>query len=161
LLTQAHFDVERITPAAIMSHRPHETMTTASSQPFFYIDSMGDALKEFWSPPNLDRDDTDELIATDPRVITDHMIGVLPCPNNPPPPDGWRYWRLHEAVPPALVALATKMLNDGKRYPMGTFVQTHCEREFVGARVEWHDTKGATGENGCFRGVSLMRPSAQ
>ena len=29
----------------------------------------------------------------------------------------------------------------------------------VGARVEWHDTQGATGAKGCFRGVNLMSPT--
>lgn len=117
---------------------------------------MGNALNEVWTAPEAPVDVT-EHVSTDPRVITDHAIGQLPCPPNPAPPEGWRYWRLHEHVPAALAALSVKMLHDSKTYPMGSFVQTRCADELVAARVEWHDIQGATGKRGCFRGVNLLR----
>jgi hypothetical protein len=98
----------------------------------------------------------DELVTIDPRVDADHSIGVLPCPNNPPPPEGWRYWR--DRVTPALGAFASKILGDFTRYPMGAFIQTEINGQRVAARVEWHDLQGATGKRGCFRGVNLMQP---
>jgi hypothetical protein len=118
---------------------------------------MPNAIGEPWVAPPPDEDDLEELIVVDPRLVTDHGIGVLPCPSNPPPPDGWRYWKAHEKVPSALGALALKLRNDAKRYPMGAFVQTRHEGELVAARVEWHDTRGSDGAKGCFRGVNLMR----
>jgi len=121
--------------------------------------AMGNALTESWSAPEP-QPDAAEHLSLDPRIITDHKIGQLPCPLNPAPPEGWRYWHLHEHVPAALAALTLKMLNDSKTYPMGSFVQTRCADELVAARVEWHDIKGATGEKGCFRGVNLLRRTA-
>jgi hypothetical protein len=118
---------------------------------------MSNALTEAWAAPVLGPDASDELLAIDPRVITNHAIGQLPCPPNPAPPDGWRYWGAHEKVPPALGALTVKMLHDAKDYPMGAFVQTRHEGELVAARVEWHDLQGASGLKGCFRGVNLLR----
>jgi hypothetical protein len=118
---------------------------------------MSNALDEAWVPPAPDPDSTDELISVDPRMITNHAIGQLPCPPNPRPPEGWRYWKGREKVPAELANLALKIRNDSKTYPMGAFVQILHEQELVAARVEWHDTKGATGEKGCFRGVNLMR----
>ena len=118
---------------------------------------MANALEEDWAAPVLEPDSVDELIAIDPRVVTDHAIGVLPCPLNPAPPDGWRYWHGKESVPAALSALTVKMLHDSQHYPMGAFVQVLHEGEPVAARVEWHDLQGATGKKGCFRGVNLMR----
>ena len=117
---------------------------------------MGNTLNEPWVAP-VPPKDGEEHLDLDPRVITNHQIGALPCPSNPPPPQGWRYWHLHEHVPPALAALTLKMLNDSKTYPMGTFMQTRCADELVAARVEWHDFQGATGKVGCFRGVNLLR----
>jgi hypothetical protein len=121
---------------------------------------MANALSDSWAAPEPEVGSADELIAIDLRVIVDHAIGQLPCPRNPAPPDGFRYWRLHEHVPPALGALSVKMLHDSTRYPMGAFVQIWHEQELVAARVEWHDVKGATGEKGCFRGVNLLRRAA-
>ena len=118
---------------------------------------MSNALKEPWSAPTPDPESADELIARDPRVITDHHIGALPCPPNPPPPDGWRYWKAHEKVPAVLVALTVRMRDDSKLYPMGAFVQIRNDGELVAARVEWHDTRGSDGAKGCFRGVNLLR----
>jgi hypothetical protein len=122
--------------------------------------NMANALSDPWEAPEPEVNSADELIVVDPRVVVDHVVGRLPCPRNPAPPDGWRYWKLHEHVPAALGALSVKMLHDGKVYPMGAFVQIWHEQELVAARVEWHDVKGATGEQGCFRGVNLLRRSA-
>jgi hypothetical protein len=106
-----------------------------------------------WAPSDPSPDG--ELVDLDPRVDADHTIGVLPCPSNPPPPEGWRYWR--DRVTPALGAFASKLLNDSARYPMGSFIQAEIDGELVAARVEWHDLQGATGKRGCFRGVNLMQ----
>jgi hypothetical protein len=119
--------------------------------------AMPNALNEPWAPPEPEETSTEELIVVDPRVVVDHAIGQLPCPRNPPPPDGWRYWKPQEKVPAVLGKLAAKIRDDAKRYPMGAFVQLRCDGEFVAARVEWHDVKGATGQKGCFRGVNLLR----
>lgn len=113
------------------------------------------ALNEPWTPPAPPV--ADESVAMDPRVVTAHVVGQLPCPANPPPPDGWRYWKAHEKVPAALGELAAKILQDPKQYPMGAFVQTLCGDEAVAARVEWHDERGRDHARGCFRGVNLMR----
>jgi hypothetical protein len=106
-----------------------------------------------WVPPEPPTED--ELVTIDPRVDAAHTIGVLPCPSNPPPPEGWRYWRAH--VTQSLGAFATKLLRDPAQYPMGSFIQAEIDGERVAARVEWHDLQGATGKRGCFRGVNLMQ----
>lgn len=110
-----------------------------------------------WKPPPPPND-RELLKEVDPRVDATHRIGVLPCPNNPPPPIGWVYWR--DSVPALAGKLAADMLHDSAQYPMGCFVQTLIEGQLVGARVEWHDLQGASGKKGCFRGVNLMKPSA-
>src|SRR6185369_2060219 len=112
-------------------------------------------LDDAWLAPELAGED--ELISVDPRVVTNHVVGALPCPVNPRPPDGWKYWT--GPVSSALGALASKILADPQRYPMGAFVQTFVAGERVAARVEWHDLQGATGKRGCFRGVNLLRES--
>jgi hypothetical protein len=108
-----------------------------------------------WEPPPSPSD-SELLKEVDPRVDATHHIGVLPCPNNPPPPIGWVYWK--GAVPALAGKLAADMLHDSAQYPMGCFVQTLIGGQLVGARVEWHDLQGATGKKGCFRGVNLMKP---
>jgi len=118
---------------------------------------VANALKEGWVAQALLPGAATELVDVDPRVIQGHQIGQLPCPPNPAPPDGWRYWKAREAVPHALGELAKKILRDAATYPMGAFVQTFHEQELVAARVEWHDVQGATNTKGCFRGVNLMR----
>ena len=115
---------------------------------------------EKWDPPKLDVDaDEGALLGElDPRVEQHHVAG-RPCPVNPPPPAGWKY--LHpkgHVVTSKAVKLATDMLSDPEKYPMGTFVQTICDGELIGARVEWHNVQGATGKEGVFRGVNLMLP---
>jgi hypothetical protein len=95
------------------------------------------------------------VVETDPRIEQDHVAGQLPCPPNPPPPVGWKYW--NHSVRASLVELATRLLHDAKTYPMGSFVQTWMDGELVAARVEWHDFQGASGKRGCFRGVNLMQ----
>jgi hypothetical protein len=113
-------------------------------------------LNEPWIPPDPPSDNAQPPVnVVDPRVVQDHQVSVLPCPPNPPPPVGWAYW--NHSVRAGLVALATKMLHDGPDYPMGSFVQEWVDGELVAARVEWHDFQGASGKQGCFRGVNLMQ----
>ena len=114
-------------------------------------------MNEEWQPPDPPAADADaEMVITlDPRVNTTHAVGVLPCPSNPPPPLGWEYWS--GPIPDGGGAFASDILKDPKQYPMGTFVQSYLNGTLIGARVEWHNLQGATGQHGCFRGVNLMR----
>jgi hypothetical protein len=96
------------------------------------------------------------VIAIDPRVITAHAVGQLPCPTNPPPPVGWSYWK--GRVSSALVAFASSVEFAPAEFAMGSFVQSLIDGQLVAARVEWHDFQGATGKRGCFRGTSLFHP---
>lgn len=114
------------------------------------------AINDPWEPPEAPAAKGDTVCAIDPRVDTTHSIGVLPCPSNPPPPDGWEYWR--GPIPAGGGSFAEKLLHDSHTYPMGSFVQTRLGNQLVAARVEWHDLQGATGKRGCFRGVNLMKP---
>ncbi|HEY5955390.1 MAG TPA: hypothetical protein VIV60_02505 [Polyangiaceae bacterium] len=109
-----------------------------------------------WQPPAAPSDGQSMVSALDPRVIRSHSVGVLPCPKNPPAPAGWQYWR--GDLPVGGGEFAEEVLHDSTSYPMGTFVQKLLHGHLVGARVEWHDVKGKTGERGCFRGVNLMKP---
>jgi len=111
-------------------------------------------MNEPWQPAEPPTDE-EPLVEIDPRVDSTHVVGTLPCPKNPPPPEGWAYWS--GALPKGGGALATEILRDAERYPMGAFVQALLAGQLVGARVEWHDLQGATGKRGCFRGVNLMR----
>jgi len=114
------------------------------------VSSINDA----WLPPPAPT--TPVLQATpDPRVITDHQVGVPPCPPNPPPPVGWAYWS--GSVPELVSKFAVKVEFTPAEFPMGSFVQTLIDGKLVGARVEWHDFQGATGKHGVFRGTSLFR----
>lgn len=106
-----------------------------------------------WNPPAPPVAGVSWLVAVDPRVQTTRDP-AHPCPSNPPPPAGWRYWT--DAVPREGTAMAVTMLHDAQTYPMGAFVQAWIGGQLVGARVEWHTEKAATGERGCFRGVNLM-----
>jgi hypothetical protein len=115
------------------------------------------SINDAWEPP-ASPTDNELLIAADPRVITDHQPGVLPCPVNPPPPVGWMYWQ--GPVPQQIGDLAAKVEFAPARFPMGSFVQALIAGRRVAARVEWHDYQGATGRHGCFRGTSLFRPKA-
>jgi len=113
-----------------------------------------------WTPPAPPETPlADNVMGVDPRTDqTTHALGEgLPCPPNPPPPVGWHYWRGRE-VPAKAGQLALQMRNNPKYYPMGAFLQTYCNGELIGARVEWHSIQGATGKKGCFRGVSLYMP---
>jgi peptidoglycan hydrolase-like protein with peptidoglycan-binding domain len=110
-----------------------------------------------WQPPALPSDGQ-WLLTIDPRVLTNHQPGVLPCPKNPPPPLGWVYWQ--GSVPPHLAALAVKVETTPADYKMGSFVQAVIDGLPLAARVEWHDFQGKTGAHGCFRGTSLFRPKA-
>jgi hypothetical protein len=114
------------------------------------------AINDPWDPPATPT--VGELKTEDPRVITDHRAGVLPCPNNPPPPVGWVYWK--GPLPPHAGEFANKVEYTPNDFPMGSFVQTMLGGQPVAARVEWHDYQGMTGKRGCFRGTSLFRPSA-
>lgn len=103
-------------------------------------------------PPNV----AGNVVARDPRVVTNHAPGQLPCPSTPPPPVGWAYWRGN--LPAKFVNLAVEVQTHSDDYPMGTFVQAFIDGQVVAARVEWHDFQGSTGKHGCFRGTSLFRP---
>lgn len=96
------------------------------------------------------------IVTTDPGVDTTHLIGQLPCPTNPPPPDGFAIWT--GSVSPAVSAWSKHVLIT---YPMGTFVQDIVDGQLVAARVEWHTWRGATGETGiCIKGVTLFQPNS-
>lgn len=117
-----------------------------------------------WKPSDVEPPDASSEVTyieypmeIDPRVVTNHRIGELPCPANPPPPDGWEYVKANHKNPKGALDLCVKMLYDPAHYPMGAFVQAHINGELVGARVEWHKEQGATGKRGCFRGVNLMQ----
>ncbi|HEY3254617.1 MAG TPA: peptidoglycan-binding domain-containing protein [Polyangiaceae bacterium] len=97
-----------------------------------------------------------QVVTIDPRIITAHSIGQLPCPSNPPAPIGWAYWQ--GGVSPALSAFASSVEFRPADFAMGSFVQAVIAQQLVAARVEWHDFQGATGARGCFRGTSLFRP---
>jgi peptidoglycan hydrolase-like protein with peptidoglycan-binding domain len=116
------------------------------------------SLTDPWEAP-APPGDGELFVVRDPRVITDHRIGVLPCPKNPPPPVGWAYWK--GPVSAALAKLAVEVETDATRFPMSSFVQATRDGQRVAARVEWHDLKGKTGERGCFRGTNLFRPSEE
>jgi hypothetical protein len=115
------------------------------------VSSLGDA----WMPPPPPPA-TGTTVARDPRVISNHQVGELPCPPNPPPPVGWAYWR--GSAPVSAVDLAVTIQENSKDFPMGSFVQSRIDGQLVAARVEWHDFQGATGLHGCFRGTNLLRP---
>lgn len=118
-----------------------------------------------WTPTPLEDYEAPlaEVHQLDPRVEQHHSIGQLPCPPNPQPPIGWKYWK--GIAPPNAVSLCVRMLGDSANYPMGSFVQALVHGlgpgEVIGARVEWHDTQGSTGIKGCFRGVNLFKRVAQ
>ncbi|HEX2730102.1 MAG TPA: peptidoglycan-binding domain-containing protein [Polyangiaceae bacterium] len=117
------------------------------------VSSINDA----WVPPPPPTTEVLQ-IAQDPRVITNHAIGVPPCPPNPPPPVGWAYWT--GSVPEHVGKFALKVEFTSAEFPMGSFVQTLIDGKLVAARVEWHDFQGATGRHGVFRGTNLLRPKA-
>lgn len=115
------------------------------------------SLRDAWTAPEPPTGNN-HFTTRDPRVITDHKAGVLPCPRNPPPPVGWTYWT--GPVTAALGELAVEIENDPATYPMGSFVQAVRGGIRVAARVEWHDFQGKTGKHGCYRGTNLLRPVA-
>jgi peptidoglycan hydrolase-like protein with peptidoglycan-binding domain len=115
------------------------------------------SINDAWDPPSPPKD-VDTVLTQDPRVITAHQPGQLPCPSNPPPPVGWAYWKGN--VPHHVGDLANKVEYAPAKFPMGSFVQALIGGQLVAARVEWHDFQGATGKRGCFRGTSLFRPLA-
>lgn len=96
------------------------------------------------------------VLAHDPRVVTNHRAGDLPCPTNPPPPVGWAYWK--GDVSSAISAFAVKVQSDPRAFPIGSFVQASIGGVLVAARVEWHNYQGRTGKTGCFQGTSLFHP---
>ena len=95
------------------------------------------------------------IVTVDPRVIPGAPlgVGVSPCPSNPAAPDGFAYWPSNKAVSANVSAWASSILNS---YPIGTFIVDQVDGQIVAARVEYHTTIGATGQTGCFKGVSLM-----
>jgi len=113
------------------------------------------SINDAWTAPPLAAGVT--LSQTpDPRVIATHRPGT-PCPNNPPPPVGWAYWKGH--VPGPLGELAKRVEFTPTEFPMGTFVQARFGDQLVAARVEWHNYQGATNTFGVFRGTSLFHPT--
>lgn len=111
-----------------------------------------------WEPPAPPTDGGPPSKTRDPRVITNHLPGQLPCPSNPPPPVGWVYWK--GLLPPHASELASQVEFTPREYEMGSFVQAVVDGKLIAARVEWHDFQGASGRFGCFRGTSLFRPEA-
>jgi peptidoglycan hydrolase-like protein with peptidoglycan-binding domain len=73
-------------------------------------------INDAWTPPSPPTA-ADPIVAKDPRMITQHQAGVLPCPPNPPPPVAWAYWRGH--VPAGAAALANKVEFDPQSFPIG------------------------------------------
>ncbi|HEV8548546.1 MAG TPA: peptidoglycan-binding domain-containing protein, partial [Polyangiaceae bacterium] len=90
------------------------------------------SLSDAWAPPPKPEPGED-FVVKDPRVITNHEAGVLPCPPNPPPPVGWAYWS--GAVPAALSELAAEVERTPERFPMGSFVLAERGGQSVAARV--------------------------
>ena len=113
---------------------------------------------EPWAPtvPEIELDLAGVLSEVDPRVETNHVAGQMPVPPNPPPPEGWVYWK-NQTVPGDLGKFANTMLHDPGTFPMGSFVRIKSCGAVVGLRVEWHNYQGSTGKKGCFRGVNLLR----
>ncbi len=107
-----------------------------------------------WMPPPPPGEGEPLVNGRDPRVVQTHAPGT-PCPANPPPPVGWKYWA--GALPDGGTDLAVRMRDDRATFPIGSFAQTWLGGQVVGARVEWHTKLGASGKTGCFRGVNLMR----
>jgi len=112
-------------------------------------------MAEEWRPPDPPDANAEMVTALDARVDTAHLVGALPCPSNPAPPLDWEYWS--GPIPKGGEQFASDILKDPMKFPMGTFVQGYLDGTLVGARVEWHSLQGATGKQGCFRGVNLMR----
>lgn len=113
------------------------------------------AITSPWTPPDPPQDDS-LVTAQDPRVSTGAHplgVGVSSCPQNPPPPVGWRYWPNSAPVSANLGAWSVEIRNT---YPIGTFAQQIVDGQLVGARIEYHTLQGATGARGCFKGLSLM-----
>lgn len=112
---------------------------------------------EAWEPaePESELDGHAVIHEIDPRVNGAWPVGALPVPKNPPPPVGWEYWG-KQAIPKQAIELSVTMLHAPSLYPMGTFARIKVGDQVIGARVEWHDTQGATGKKGCFRGVNLL-----
>lgn len=111
-----------------------------------------------WQAPSPPNPGDGMLVSVDPRVVTNHAPGQLPCPNNPPPPIGWKFLR-DGHVPAEGVKLAVELANNSTKYPMGTFVQMYFGELLFAARVEWHSYIGKTGQAGvCVRGANLMVP---
>lgn len=115
----------------------------------------GPASSSPWAPPPPPNGNALSQ-AIDPRVARDHRAGQLPTPRNPPPPVGWTV--LQGSVTHAQQELATRIVNDGETFAMGSFVQAIIDGRLIGARVQWSELHGATGRRGSFRGVTLFAP---
>jgi len=94
-------------------------------------------------------------ISVDPGLDPSHPLGVLPCPVDPPPPDGLKNWQ--GPVSPAVGAWAVHALHT---YPIGTIIRDVVNGQPVAARIEYHTLQGATGLTGCFKGCSLMQATS-
>lgn len=112
-----------------------------------------------WTPPDPPGLYDDPVVVADPRIApTGVPLGNgLPCPGNPPPPVGWSYWTTG-AVSADLTAWSVQMRN---QYPIGTFFMAWIDGQLVGARIEYHTYVGATGAQGCYKGLNLLVPIQQ
>lgn len=112
-----------------------------------------------WTPPDPPGLYDDPVVATDPRIPpTGVPLGDgLPCPGNPAPPVGWSYWTT-QPVTANLSAWAVQMRN---QYPIGSFFMSWIDGQLVGARIEYHSEVGATGAQGCYKGLNLLVPNFQ
>lgn len=115
-------------------------------------------MSEPWNAPEPPSPEEGMRVSDDPRVVKSHAPGQLPCPDNPPPPVGWRYLK-GNAVPQGGREFAVAIVQNPTLYPMGAFVQKYLGQSLYAARVEWHSYIGKTGQTGvCVRGVNLMVP---
>ena len=91
-------------------------------------------------------------VSLDHGVDLNHAIGTLPCPANPPPPSGMAYWT--GPVSSAQTAWAVENLH---AHPIGTIIEDIVDGQPIAARIEWHTLQAATGKEGCFKGLNLLR----
>jgi hypothetical protein len=91
-------------------------------------------------------------VRTDPGIDPSHPLGVLPCPGNPPTPPGTTYWT--GPVSPALTEWAIKTRD---AHPIGSIIEDIVDGQHVIARIEYHTLQAATGKEGCFKGLNLLK----
>lgn len=116
-------------------------------------DSPSRGLRTPWVPPPPPTVDGQAVIAPDPRIPPE---GERSGPTDPLPPEGWVYFDNTKDVTPTQQAWAQEVLENGRRFPMGTFVQTRLQGALIAARVEWSAPRKKTGNR--FRSVRLLQP---